>query len=185
MLDDRTAANRELDAIGHKIWDNRHNRSGWQAFLGAEPGAEQIAAYAITARRHDLCGLPPAWIGVGDIELFFDEDKTYAERLSSAGVDCTLDIVSGALHGFESVAPDTKLAQAYLSRARDWLGHKTAASSLPASSAEPAPRMGSENISTGEKQEKPWHLAAGAPWDITLQHQRLNWSQRRPDWRRY
>ena len=124
MLDDRTAAKLELDAISHKIWDNRQNRVGWHSFLATEPGADHVPDYASPARRTDLSGLPPTWIGSGDIELFFDEDRTYAERLRSAGVDCALDVVSGAPHGFETLARNTKLAQDYLSRARTWLSQK-------------------------------------------------------------
>jgi acetyl esterase/lipase len=128
MLDDRTAAKRELDLIAHKVWDNQQNFVGWKAFLGTHPGAEQVPDYAVSARRDNLRGLPPTWIGVGDIELFFDEDRTYAERLSATGVDCTLDVVPGAPHGFENinVAGKTQLAQSYLSRARQWLGQKLA-----------------------------------------------------------
>ncbi|GLV60280.1 esterase [Dictyobacter sp. S3.2.2.5] len=128
MLDDRTAARTELDAIKHKIWNNRLNRIGWRAFLGTEPGAASVPEYAVPARRNDLRGLPPTWIGVGDIELFFDEDKTYADRLQSAGADSTLEIVPGAPHGFESIAARTRLAQAYLSHSREWLGEKIAGS---------------------------------------------------------
>ncbi len=121
MLDDRTAARHELDALRHKIFDNRQNRYCWRAFLAAEPGAAQVPDYAVPARRQDVRGLPPAWIGVGDIELFYEEDKTYADRLTAAGVDCTFDVVAGAPHGFETIARNTALAQSYLSRARDWL----------------------------------------------------------------
>jgi acetyl esterase/lipase len=121
MLDDRTAARRELDAVGHLVWNNRANRVGWSGYLGGAVGAERVPEYAVPARRDDLRGLPPAWIGTGDIELFYDEDKTYAERLTGAGIDCTLDIVPGAPHGFEALAPDSALAQAYLARAREWL----------------------------------------------------------------
>lgn len=121
MLDDRTAANRALDVIGHKIWDNQQNRVGWRSFLGTEPGAESVPAYAVGARRQDVRGLPPAWIGTGDIELFFEEDVAYAERLNAAGVACTLDIVPGAPHGFQTVARDTQLARDYVTRARTWL----------------------------------------------------------------
>lgn len=131
MLDDRTASRHELDTISHKVWDNRQNRFGWRAFLGAEPGADHVPAYAVPARRSDLQGLPTAWIGCGDIELFFDEDRTYAERLNRAGVACTLDVVPGAPHGFESIARNTKLAQDYQSRARAWLGQKLAGHGLP------------------------------------------------------
>jgi len=126
MLDDRTAARRELDEINHFVWNNRDNRTGWRAYLGTEPGAEQVPDYAVPARRSELHGLPPAWIGIGDIDLFFDEDRTYAERLTTAGVDCTLDVAAGAPHGFEKIAPNTTLTRDYLSRARDWLGQKFA-----------------------------------------------------------
>jgi acetyl esterase/lipase len=121
MLDDRTAARRELDAVGHFVWNNRSNRVGWGAYLGGAVGAEHVPDYAVPARRDDLRGLPPAWIGTGDIELFFDEDNAYAERLTDAGVACMLDIVPGAPHGFEALAPNTALAQAYVARARAWL----------------------------------------------------------------
>jgi hypothetical protein len=33
-------------------------------------------------------GLPPAWIGVGDVDLFLEEDRRYAERLTESGVSC-------------------------------------------------------------------------------------------------
>lgn len=128
MLDDRTAARTELDAIKHKIWNNRLNRIGWRAFLGTEPGVETVPEYAVPARRNDLRGLPPTWIGVGDIELFFEEDRIYAERLKAAGIDCAFDVVPGAPHGFESIAAKTKLAQTYMSRSREWLRERLAGS---------------------------------------------------------
>jgi acetyl esterase/lipase len=121
MLDDRTAARRELDAVQHKIWNNQQNHFGWRSFLGVEPGADHLPAYAVAARREQLAGLPPAWIGVGDIELFFEEDKTYAERLRAAGVPCTLEVVPAAPHGFETIAPNAQLTQDYLARGRAWL----------------------------------------------------------------
>jgi len=121
MLDDRTAARRELDGVGHLVWTNRLNRSGWRSYLGVEPGAVSAAPYAAAARRDDLAGLPPAWIGVGDIDLFADEDRDYAERLRASGVHATLDVVPGAPHGFEIWAPDSTLAREYVTRAHAWL----------------------------------------------------------------
>jgi acetyl esterase/lipase len=121
MLDDRTAARRELDATGHPVWDNRANRFGWRSYLGKEPGLPGLPAHAAPARREDLAGLPPAWIGVGDIELFHDEAVDYAERLVAAGVPVELDVVPGAAHGFETWAPDTALARGHTGRASAWL----------------------------------------------------------------
>ncbi|MFI5592390.1 alpha/beta hydrolase [Amycolatopsis sp. NPDC051758] len=124
MLDDRTAARRDLDARRHRGWDNRLNRFGWRAYLGVEPGAEVVPHYAVPARREDLAGLPPTWIGVGDIDLFHDEDAEYARRLRAAGVDTTIHVVPGAPHGFEAWAPDTDFARVYLATAREWLSRR-------------------------------------------------------------
>lgn len=121
MLDDRTAANRELDEIDHFIWNNTANHFGWASYLGHEPGAPDVPAYAVAARRGDLSGLPPAWICVSDIELFHDEDTNYARRLEAAGVPVTLDLIPGAPHGFENWAADTPPAHALVARAQAWL----------------------------------------------------------------
>ncbi|MDS0134551.1 MULTISPECIES: alpha/beta hydrolase [unclassified Amycolatopsis] len=125
MLDDRTAARRELDDHNHRGWDNRLNRFGWRSYLGTEPGAPDVPSYAVPARREDLAGLPPAWIGVGDIDLLHDESAAYARRLREAGVDATLHVVPGAPHGFEAWAPDTAVTRDYLATARAWLGDRT------------------------------------------------------------
>jgi acetyl esterase/lipase len=121
MLDDRTAARTELDAVDHLIWNNTANRFGWRSYLGHEPGRAELPPYAVAARRADLSGLPPAWICVGDIELFHDEDVDYARRLESAGVPVTLDVIAGAPHGFENWAADTAPARMLIARAQAWL----------------------------------------------------------------
>jgi acetyl esterase/lipase len=124
MLDDRTAAERGLDDTAHLLWDNRLNAAGWSAYLGRQPGAPDVPDYAAPARRVDLLGLPPTWIGVGGIDLFHAECVDYALRLRAAGVDCTLDCVPGAPHAFEAWGRRTELAGSYLARARDWLAER-------------------------------------------------------------
>jgi acetyl esterase/lipase len=121
MLDDRTALDRSLDEANHFVWNNKMNLVGWSSYLGKALGTDQVPAYAAPARRTNLSSLPKAWIGVGDVELFFEEDKAYANKLSAAGVACELDIVSGAPHAFEGLAPDSQLAKDYLARAKSWL----------------------------------------------------------------
>jgi acetyl esterase/lipase len=122
MLDDRTAARQDLDSVDHFVWNNRLNRFGWKSYLGIDPGTDSVAPYAVPARRADLTGLPPAWIGTGDIELFYDEDRDYVERLRAAGVEVTFEVVPGAPHGFEAWAPNTPLARDYVKSAQVWLG---------------------------------------------------------------
>jgi len=115
MLDDRTAAQEELDAIGHKAWNNRNNRAGWTAYLGQRVGQRDVPEYAAPGRRENLSGLPPAWIGVGDIDLFYEESKNYAERLRSSGVDCEFHASPGAPHGFELMAPEASVTKNFFS----------------------------------------------------------------------
>lgn len=111
MLDDRTAAQKELDAINHKIWNNKSNRAGWSSYLGHPPGAPEVPAYAVPARRDDLGELPSAWIGVGDIDLFYEENREYSQRLSEAGVNCQLYAVPMAPHAFETIVPKASLTK--------------------------------------------------------------------------
>lgn len=114
MLDDRTAARRELDALNHRIWNNRSNQAGWSLYLGQAPGQPVTAQYAVPARREELSGLPKAWIGIGDIDLFHEEARQYAERLNAAGVKCQLDVVPMAPHAFETFAPKAPLSRSFL-----------------------------------------------------------------------
>lgn len=107
MLDDRTALLRDHAGRGWFGWTPRSNRFGWSSYLGRAPG-QDAPPYAAAARAEDLAGLPPAWIGIGDIDLFQPEAATYAARLNAAGVPCELVVVSGAYHGFDTV--DAKAA---------------------------------------------------------------------------
>lgn len=135
MLDDRTAANGALDAVRHFLWNNRSNRIGWSSYLGTEPGSAVAPQYAVPARRQDLTALPPAWIGVGDIDLFYDEDRRYAAALMAAGVATVFDAVPGAPHAFESLCSRTEIAQEYLARAKSWLADRLGSSSQQISGA--------------------------------------------------
>jgi acetyl esterase/lipase len=108
MLDDRTVDRKDLDNPGLRLWNQSSNRFGWSAYLGAaDPDI------AVPARREDLSGLPPAWVGVGTFDLFHDEDLAYAERLKAAGVPCDVEVVQGAFHGFDGIAPKADVSQSF------------------------------------------------------------------------
>ena len=114
MLDDRTGSTVMPAApIGRLAWTASSNRFGWHAFLGQRPGTEAVPVKAVPARLTDLHGLPPAFIGVGSIDLFVDEDVTYAHRLIDAGIPAELVVVPGAFHGFDVVAPQTALVKRF------------------------------------------------------------------------
>ena len=93
------------------MWNPNTNRLGWTAYLnGADP---QVA---VPLRHDDLSGLPPAWIGVGTLDPLHEENVEYARRLEGAGVACDLDIVTGAFHGFDIVAPAAGVSRAFFDR---------------------------------------------------------------------
>jgi acetyl esterase/lipase len=97
MLDDRTGANRG----DHKriMWTEGDNQLAWRWHLnGADPKE------AAPARRDNLSGLPPAWIGVGTLDLFYQECLDYGRRLRDAGVPVHEEIVPGAFHAFDQIA---------------------------------------------------------------------------------
>lgn len=112
MLDDRTVLRTGIDERSFRLWDQRSNRFGWASYLGVEPGSDAIPPGSVPARCADLAGLAPAWIGIGTLDLFFEEDTAYAERLRTSGVPCELDVVDGAFHGFDSVLPKAGVSRA-------------------------------------------------------------------------
>ncbi|WP_179466912.1 alpha/beta hydrolase [Mycolicibacterium vinylchloridicum] len=107
MIDDRSVGS-HLEDAGHRLWNPASNAFGWKAYLGgADP---EVAA---PARRTDLAGLPPAWLGVGTLDLFHDEDLDYAERLRAAGVPCQVHVVPGAFHGFDGIVAKADISTAF------------------------------------------------------------------------
>lgn len=113
MLDDRTVLRSDVDTRNLRGWTTRNNRFGWTSLLGGAPGSLGVSPYAAPARRDDLRGLPPAWIGVGTLDLFHDEDVAYAERLRAAGVPVELHEVVGAFHGFDALMRKAEVSRRF------------------------------------------------------------------------
>ena len=113
MLDDRTVLRTDIDHRPLRMWSPGSNRFGWASYLGRRPGSADVPPYAAPARRHDLSGLPPAWIGVGTLDLFHDEDLEYARRLEATGVPCAVHTVEGAFHGFDAVFRKAGVTRAF------------------------------------------------------------------------
>jgi acetyl esterase/lipase len=109
MLDDRnTVPDPRFDGIVR--WGYGDNLTGWTAFLGDAIGTTDVPIYAAPARAQDLSGLPPTYIELGGLDIFFDEDIAYAQRLSQAGVPIELHVHPGAPHGFEPLAFDSSVS---------------------------------------------------------------------------
>ncbi|MBS4104294.1 alpha/beta hydrolase [Tsukamurella paurometabola] len=120
MLDDRTPA-RPRDHRGALVWTRRSNAFAWDAYLGAGHADREVPAYAAPARRTDLMGLPPAWIGVGDLDLFHDEDVDYARRLEDAGIAVELLVEPGMYHAADLLAARAAPMRAFTRSAIDAL----------------------------------------------------------------
>src|ERR1700686_2582154 len=114
QLDDRTGSSHPAPpAIGHFMWIASANRLAWSSLLGVPAGSSKEPVAAVPARVASVAGLPPAWIGVGSIDLFVEEDMEYARRLVHAGVATELLVMRGAFHGFDLLVPDAEVSQQF------------------------------------------------------------------------
>lgn len=106
MIDDtnETASSHEVTDVG--VWDRAANIEAWQWYLGGGKPDQ----YAAPTRAEDLSGLPPAFIEVGTVDLFRDEDIAFATRLMQAGVPTELHVNPGAYHASEVLAPQAELS---------------------------------------------------------------------------
>ncbi len=113
-LDDRTGSTRPAPpSVGRFMWNASANRLAWSSLLGVPAGSSRVPAAAVPARVASLAGLPPAWIGVGALDLFAEEDMEYARRLVHAGVGTELLVVRGAFHGFDLLVPDAETSRQF------------------------------------------------------------------------
>lgn len=110
MLDDRTCVAAPNPVAGEFIWTAHNNRFGWTSLLGRDPGGEGVSCYAAPARAEDLAGLPPTFIACPTLDLFIDENITYAHRLMRAGVPVELIVYPGGFHGFDIFGGDAPIA---------------------------------------------------------------------------
>ncbi|GAA2231400.1 alpha/beta hydrolase [Herbiconiux moechotypicola] len=100
MLDDRPAR-RPDDA---PVWNARLDALAWSAYLGGRTADE----YAAPARATSLAGLSPAYLDVGDADLFLRDDLDFADRLRDAGVPVEVHVHPGAVHAFDWLVPGAR-----------------------------------------------------------------------------
>ena len=113
MIDDRNATPASYAITDPRVWNRESNRLGWKAYLGRDGGGSDISPYAAVARETDLTNLPRAYISVGTLDLFIDENIEYAQRLIQAGVPTELHVYPGAFHGFDLFAPSAKVSKQF------------------------------------------------------------------------
>jgi acetyl esterase len=113
---------------GEFVWTRGSNQFGWESLRGDFAVDGPTKCWFSPSLADDLAGLPPAWIGVGNLDLFFDEDLDYARRLVDAGVPTELHAYPGAFHGF-NMSSESRVAKDFL---RDMLAGTARLLGLPA-----------------------------------------------------
>ncbi|GAB1202550.1 hypothetical protein APSETT445_001168 [Aspergillus pseudonomiae] len=121
MLDDR-------DEIGVSwrqfetgtLWPGQSNRMAWDMVLGQERGGPHVDEVRCAARAIDLSKLPPAFIDVGECEVFRDGAVAYASRIWESGGTAELHVWPGVYHGAH-LLEDTPVTQAMLAAQRGYI----------------------------------------------------------------
>lgn len=78
----------QQDGLGGRCWAERR-------------GTEKCAREA-PARNESFEGLAPAFLEVGELDLFRDETIEYAKRLMAAHVPAELHVLTGLTHTFDT-----------------------------------------------------------------------------------
>lgn len=111
MLDHRNSTPSSYAITDGRVWNRDSNSVGWSAYLASGAGRSDVPAYASPSCADDLGGLPPAYICVGTVDLFVDEDVDYANALRQAGVLVELHVYPGAFHGSQGTIPGAALSR--------------------------------------------------------------------------
>jgi acetyl esterase/lipase len=111
MIDDRNITPSSYAITDPRMWNRDNNERGWAAYLGGEGDTESTSEYAAAARAENLSELPPAYIPVGSLDLFLDENIEYAKRLNQAGVPAELHVFPDGFHAFEFLVPTASISK--------------------------------------------------------------------------
>jgi acetyl esterase/lipase len=110
MLDDRNQTP-DPDRAAYLTWTYDNNYTAWSAVLGDRLGTDGVPPVTAPARLANHAGLAPAYIDVGDLDIFRDEAIAYAQNLARAGVPIELHVHPAVPHGWERFAPDSESAK--------------------------------------------------------------------------
>lgn len=113
MIDDQNIAPAGDSVPDTFVWSRENNLIGWRSYLGREPGAKDVSPHAAAFRAKNLATLPPAYIAVGELDLFLNENIEYARRLLGAKVPVELHVYPGAYHGFFNFVPLASISRRF------------------------------------------------------------------------
>ena len=104
----RTGGEKDIyknEYAGHCIWTKENNVFGWGKLIEGQAKAltdeEMIYFSPAMATVEQLKGLPETFMIVGSLDLFCDEDMSYAQKLMEAGIFTELYVEPGVPHAYE------------------------------------------------------------------------------------
>ena len=93
---------------GRHIWTRASNNFAWSANLSGAPANPATVAGLAT----DVSALPPAFLAVGELDLFVYDNFAYVGKLLRAGCSVEAHLYPGAIHGFDRMV-DAAVSQAF------------------------------------------------------------------------
>lgn len=113
-LDDRAAGPASAARPETLFWSRQNAVDAWTAYLHRPPGSDGVSAYAAPSRSEDLRGLPPAYMPIGALDPFLDENLDYARRLIRAGVPAELHVYPDACHAFDVFGSGSRIGAQFI-----------------------------------------------------------------------
>ena len=95
----------------HDVITRRAVNDELQCVIHAECRSHGTSRTPSSRRRHVMVPTPPAYIDVGELDLFRDESVDYARRLIAAEVSTELHVIPGVPHGFEVFVPEADVSR--------------------------------------------------------------------------
>ena len=89
------------------VWTRDTSLAAWDMYLG---GAQPTTT-SVPATEENLSNLPPAFLSIGETDLFLDETRDYAARLTAAGISAELKTYPGVYHAAERHGYHTKIGR--------------------------------------------------------------------------
>lgn len=106
MLDHRTGSTDSPPpnpTTGTFSWSRQANHFCWECLRGCYALDDDRRALFSPALATDLSGLPPAFICVGALDLFLEEDLAFGLTLSRSGVPVEMHVYPGVPHMFDQL----------------------------------------------------------------------------------
>jgi acetyl esterase/lipase len=106
-LDDTSVLEPGSSREKYLSWTAKQSEIAWTARMGGvsrtQRNIDNTPPYAAPSRALHMESLPPAHIGVGDYDIFRDENQTYSDRLRAAGVEVEFFLYPESPHGFDGM----------------------------------------------------------------------------------